>query len=110
MYIVHVLIADIMIFLERQLKPHYSETVADWTGIYSRFHFPKCVLGTERAQTILRAKSGMRPLGADQFVQTHKHTATALSLFNFGYYVTLTPTSLYLSVLLCLNLYQMCVG
>ena len=79
MYIVHVLIADIMIFLERQLKPHYSETVADWTGIYSRFHFPKCVLGTERAQTILRAKSGMRPLGADQFVQTHKHTATGLS-------------------------------
>ena len=86
MYIVHVLIADIMIFLERQLKPHYSETVADWTGIYSRFHFPKCVLGTERAQTILRAKSGMRPMprepamGADQFVQTHKHTATDLSL------------------------------
>ena len=80
MDIVHVLIADIMIFLERQLKPHYSETVADWTGIYSRLHFRKCVLGTERAQTILRAKSGMRPLGADQFVQTHKHTATDLSL------------------------------
>ena len=86
MDIVHVLIADIMIFLERQLKPHYSETVADWTGIYSRFHFPKCVLGTERAQTIHRAKSGMRPMprgesamGADQFVQTHKHTATGLS-------------------------------
>ena len=82
----HVLIADIMIFLERKLKPHYSETVADGTGIYSRFHFPKCVLGTERAQTILRAKSGMRPMpqesamGADQFVQTHKHTETALSL------------------------------